>query len=205
MSVRRSGALDESVAFAMGVSEPSPAVVGPPPDTGIGVPGPLAMLWQVLPPGLAGWIPGLLAIAAFVLVGIRSRRLVPLRAILLVVGAVAMLGAGSRTVVEAANRPAASDLTAYQGGDPGSAEDGKLIYLANCASCHGTDGAGDGPTATVPRPRPLEESLARMSDAEVSYRIANGLAGTPMPAFAAGLTEQERRDLVSYLRNGLED
>ena len=40
---------------------------------------------------------------------------------------------------------------------------------------------------------------AGMSDAEVSYRIANGLAGTPMPAFAASLTEQERRDLVSYL------
>ena len=111
-----------------------------------------------------------------------------------------MLGAGSRTVVEAANRPAASDLAAYEGGDPGSAEDGRLIYLANCASCHGTDGAGDGPAAPVPRPRPLLESMAGMSDAEVSYRIANGLAGTPMPAFAASLTEQERRDLVSYLR-----
>jgi len=34
----------------------------------------------------------------------------------------------------------------------------------------------------------------------VSYRIAHGLAGTPMPAFAASLTAQERDDLVSYLR-----
>ncbi len=71
VTVRRSGALDESVAFAMAVTEPSPAVIGPPPDTGIGVPAPLAVLWQVLPAGLAGWIPGLIAIAAFVLVGIR--------------------------------------------------------------------------------------------------------------------------------------
>ena len=114
--------------------------------------------------------------------------------------AVSVLGAGSRTVIEAANRPEASDLAAYQGGDdPGSAEAGRLIYLANCASCHGADGAGDGPSATLPRPRALQESIAGMSDAEVSYRIANGLAGTPMPAFAASLTEQERRDLVSYL------
>ena len=117
VTVRRSGALDESVAFAMGVSEPSPAVVGPPPDTGIGVPAPLAMLWQVLPQGLAGWIPGLLAIAAFVLVGFRARRLMPLRGLLLVLAAVSVLGAGSRTVVEAANRPTPSDLAAYEGGD----------------------------------------------------------------------------------------
>ena len=39
-----------------------------------------------------------------------------------------------------------------------------------------------------------------MSQPEMSYRTAYGLAGTPMPAFAASLTEQERRDLVSYLR-----
>ncbi len=202
VTVRRSGALDESVAFAMGVSESSPAVVGPPPDTGIGVPAPLAMLWQVLPQGLAGWIPGLLAIAAFVLVGVRVRPLVPLRGLLLVLAAVSVLGVGSRTVVEAANRPDAVRPGCLRGRRrPGSAEDGRLIYLANCASCHGTDGAGDGPTATVPRPRPLQESMAGMSDAEVSYRIANGLAGTPMPAFAASLTEQERRDLVSYLRH----
>ena len=200
VTVRRSGALDESVAFTIAVTEPGPAVLGPPPDTGIGVPAPLAVLWQVLPAGLAGWIPGLIAIAAFVLVGIRSRGLTPLRAVLLVLAAVSVLGAGSRTVIEAANRPEPSGLAAYQGGDePGSAEAGRLIYLANCASCHGTDGSGDSPSATVPRARALQESIAGMSDAEVSYRIANGLAGTPMPAFAASLTEQERRDLVSYL------
>ena len=95
VTVRRSGALDESVAFAMAVTEPSPAVIGPPPDTGTGVPAPLAVLWQVLPAGLAGWIPGLIAIAAFVLVGIRFRRLTPLRGLLLVLAAVSVLGAGS--------------------------------------------------------------------------------------------------------------
>jgi mono/diheme cytochrome c family protein len=200
VTVRREGTLDESVAFSMGVREPSPPLLGPPPDTGVGVPGPLAVLWRVLPGGFAGWIPGPVAIAAFIVLGLSFRRLVALRAILLVVAAVAVLGAGSRTVVEAANRPSAAELNTYEVTEPGSAEAGRLIYLANCASCHGTDGAGDGPTGTVPRPQPLPESLAAMSDAEVSYRIANGLAGTPMPAFAASLTEQERRDLVSYLR-----
>jgi copper transport protein len=200
VTVRRSGALDESVAFTMDVSEAGPPLVGPPPDTGAGIPGPLAVLWGVLPPGVAGWIPGLVAGAAFVLAGIRSRRLVPLRAILLVVAAVGVLGAGTRTVVDVANRPSASELTAYTDADLGSADAGRLIYLANCSSCHGTDGAGDGPSATELRPQPLQDSVTTISDPELSYRIANGLAGTPMPPFAASLTDQERRDLVSYVR-----
>lgn len=200
VTVRRAGARDESASFALGVSEPSPPIGGPPPDSGVGVPGPLAVLWAILPGGVAGWIPGLVAIVAFVGIGVSSRRLMPLRALLFVLAAVSVLGAGSRSVVEAANRPTPSDLAAYEEPKSGSADAGRLIYLANCASCHGTEGAGDGPTRTLPEPRPLSESLATMSDAEVSYRIANGLAGTPMPAFGASLTEQERRDLVSYLR-----
>ena len=200
VTVRREGARDESAAFALGVSEQSPPLAGPPPDTGVGVPAPLAVLWAVLPTGIAGWIPGLAAIAAFVGVGARRRRLVSLRAALLVIAAVAVLGAGSRSVVEAANRPTASELALHADAGGGSADAGERIYLANCASCHGADGSGDGPTPTLPEAEPLTESLSGMSDAEVSYRIANGLAGTPMPAFAASLTEQERRDLVSYLR-----
>ena len=200
VTVRRAGALDESVGFVLGVSELSPPLTGPPPDTGVGVPGPLAILWTILPSGIGGWIPGLVAVAAFIGLGMRSRRFVPVRAILVVVAAILVLGAGSRSVVEAANRPTASELATHAEAGDGSADAGEPIYLANCASCHGTDGAGEGPTRTLPEPVPLAESLAAMSDAEVSYRIANGLAGTPMPAFAASLTEQERRDLVSYLR-----
>ena len=200
VTVRREGALDESASFGLRVSEQSPPLTGPPPDTGVGVPAPLAILWSVLPAGIAGWIPGLAAIAAFVALGARWRRFVPLRAALLVIAAVSVLGAGSRSVVEAANRPTASDLASHGDAGQGSADAGERIYLANCASCHGIDGTGDGPTRTLPEAESLADSLPAMSDAEVSYRIANGLAGTPMPAFAASLTEQERRDLVSYLR-----
>jgi copper transport protein len=200
VTVRRIGARDESVSFGMEVSEPSPPLVGLPPDTGVGVPAPLAILWGVLPTGLGGWVPGVAALAAFGIAGRRRDRLVPLRAVVLAAGAILVLGAGSRTVVEAANQPSATELAAYEDESLGSPDDGEGLYRANCASCHGVDGAGDGPIRTIPAPRPLPESLDALSDAEVSYRIANGLAGTPMPAFAASLTEQERRDLVSYLR-----
>ena len=200
VTVRREGALDESVGFGMGVNEPGPALVAPPPDIGIGVPAPLALLWGVLPRGIVGWVPGLLAIAGVVAIGARSERLAPLRTPLMVLGVLLVMGAGSRSVVEAANRPTVADLAAYADGQSGAVEAGERIYLANCASCHGVDGEGDGPTGTLPAPEPMEALAARMSDAELSYRIANGLAGTPMPAFAASLTDQERRDLVGYLR-----
>ena len=200
VTVRREGARDESASFVLAVREQSPPLTGPPPDTGVGVPAPLAVLWSVLPTGIAGWIPGLGAIVAFVALGARWRRLAPLRAALLIIAAVSVLGAGSRSVVEAANRPTASELASHANAEQGAAAAGEPIYLANCASCHGIDGTGDGPTRTLPEAEPLAESLPAMSDTEVSYRIANGLAGTPMPAFAASLTEQERRDLVSYLR-----
>ena len=199
VTVRRAGQRDEAVSFGLAVSEPSPPLVGPPPDTGLGIPAPLALLWDVLPGGLAGWIPGLVVLAAGIALR-RPRGLKALRGGLLVVAAVLVLGAGSRTVVEVANEPTTFELAGYAAGQPGSAEAGERIYLANCAGCHGSDGSGDGPIRTLPAADPLAESLAGMSDAEVSYRIANGMAGTPMPAFADSLTEQDRRDLVAYLR-----
>jgi high-affinity iron transporter len=112
------------------------------------------------------------------------------------------LGAGSRALVDAANAPALADLE----GPPSAptAEDvtrGQAIYRANCASCHGIDGLGDGPIATMPEAGRLAEAIGEHSDAELSYRIAHGVAGTPMPAFAGSLTPEERWQLVAYLRS----
>ena len=60
---------------------------------------------------------------------------------------------------------------------------GRRLYAANCASCHGTRGAGDGPGAAslVPAPSDLtshEYSTARMADV-----LWNGVAGTAMQAW----------------------
>ncbi|HEX7195734.1 MAG TPA: copper resistance protein CopC [Candidatus Limnocylindria bacterium] len=198
--VRRAGARDESVSFELPVAEPSPPLLAPPPDTGIGVPAPLAAVWGVLPSGPIGWLPPAIAIVAAIAIGTRFRRAAVVRGALVGLAAVFALSAGSRWVVEAANRPTAEELADLGDAGGGFADAGAGVYLANCASCHGTHGEGDGPISVLPAPQPLDESVPDMTDAELSYRIANGLAGTPMPAFAASLTDRERHDLVAYLR-----
>ncbi len=206
VAVRRAGALDESVAFEVTVTTPDPPQRVPPPDTGLGVPGPLAVLWGILPPGLAGWLPGIGALAALAGIGLlaRGRRGVVVRVIRGVLVAATVFGilsAGSRTLVTLATQPTANELEQHRPPPEFTAshDAGEAVYLANCAACHGVAGDGDGPVRTLPDAGPLAASVAGMSSAELSYRIANGVAGTAMPAFAATLTELERWHLVSYL------
>ncbi|HVM24218.1 MAG TPA: copper resistance protein CopC [Candidatus Limnocylindrales bacterium] len=205
--VRRAGALDESVGFTVPVRQPSPPRLVPPPDTGVGVPAPIGLLWTVLPTGPVGWLPAAAAIVGVLTMTLVVRRRSPalnvVRAALLAVVVITMLGAGSRALVATANAPPPDALAEHARPDGlvGSVEDGAALYRANCASCHGADGLGDGPVRTLPPAGDLREAVGGMTSAELSYRIANGYAGTAMPAFAATLTEGERWNLVTYLED----
>jgi copper transport protein len=198
--VRRAGELDESIAFELPVVRHPTPESRPPSDTGIGVPAPVTAIWSLLPGGWAAWGPSALAMVALLAfwrkasVGRLPRSVA--RGALVAIIVVGGIGAASRTIVDAANRPVGT-VPAPTGGDPAA---GEGLYRANCAACHGRDGAGDGPTATLPRLRPLVELVPSTSDADLSYRIANGVAGTPMPPFAGQLTPEERADVVAYLR-----
>ena len=57
---------------------------------------------------------------------------------------------------------------------------GEIEYMANCASCHGPSGAGDGPVAEVltTKPSDLTKITAQYSGvypADEVYRVINGL------------------------------
>lgn len=76
------------------------------------------------------------------------------------------------------------------------------LYQANCASCHGATGEGNGPLAASLDPAPINftdveraenRSLVGLYDA-----ISNGIDGTGMAAFSQ-LSEQERWSLAFYV------
>jgi mono/diheme cytochrome c family protein len=206
--VRRAGVRDETVEFDVPIRRQADPELAPPPDTGIGVPAPMALAWSLLPRGLAAWLPAGLAMAALVAmtrVRADARMAFIVRAVLTTIVVIGGLAAGSRALVDAANAPTQPELAAIGATRPepdvDAAERGQRLYAANCAACHGADGAGDGPIATMPRPVPLADAVPAASDAELAYRIVHGVAGTPMPPFAGRLSEEERWDVVAYLRS----
>jgi mono/diheme cytochrome c family protein len=209
--VRRLGERDESASFDLPVTQPLKPAVVPPPDTGIGVPLPLAWLWVALPAGNGGWlvpIGFLLGLAAVSAVE-RSKKTIgrawaAVRVMLVLLAVVSGLGIGSRAAAEVANQPPAS---ASAVSNPIAATNDSIVrghdlYLANCAACHGISGAGDGQTAAgmLPGPGDLAASVPSRTDGGLAYLIASGTVATRMPAFSITLSENDRWDLVNYLR-----
>lgn len=84
---------------------------------------------------------------------------------------------------------------------PASIARGKKLYAANCASCHGATGAGDGPAGKMLNPKPAE--LATMAPkhppGDLAWKIENGRGA--MPAWKASLKPNQIWDVVNYLQN----
>ena len=84
---------------------------------------------------------------------------------------------------------------------------GKDLYLArdkgNCIFCHGEDGAGNQENLPRLRRKPADlsnkERMSSMTDGEIFWKITKGITGI-MPAGEKKLSEQERWDVVNYVR-----
>lgn len=78
----------------------------------------------------------------------------------------------------------------------------KTTYERLCASCHGSSGKGDGPEAPMYEVKPPDftdaKMMGEMTDGEIFYKISEGR--DPMPAFKMQLSEEQRWQLVHYLR-----
>ncbi|MCI0545699.1 MAG: CopD family protein [Candidatus Rokubacteria bacterium] len=84
-----------------------------------------------------------------------------------------------------------------------SIANGFELYRANCAVCHGVDGTGDGPGAVgLPR-RPADLTgphSAQHTAGDLFWWLSHGITAGGMPGFGDRLSEEERWDLVNYLR-----
>ncbi|MCO1333247.1 cytochrome c/FTR1 family iron permease [Microbulbifer sp. OS29] len=83
-----------------------------------------------------------------------------------------------------------------------SVEESRVLYQAQCITCHGVEGKGDGPLAAQLEPAPTNfHELERAENRSVLGlydAISNGIDGTAMTAFQ-NLNEQQRWSLAFYV------
>jgi mono/diheme cytochrome c family protein len=79
---------------------------------------------------------------------------------------------------------------------------GMMNYSTHCQSCHGERGDGKGERAEKLSIAPSDltdaHAMSLVTDGELFWKISHGRR--PMPAFQGKLTEQERWQLVDYIR-----
>ncbi|MBK8989916.1 MAG: cytochrome c [Chloroflexi bacterium] len=90
--------------------------------------------------------------------------------------------------------------------DETSLERGAELFAAQCASCHGDGGMGDGPASAGlnPSPAPIAHTSQMMGDDYLFWRISEGGAMAPfnstMPAWKGSLAEEARWDVINYVQ-----
>lgn len=85
-----------------------------------------------------------------------------------------------------------------------NAERGKLLYVSNCAVCHGDDGAGSMWTKTSlnPPPRDFTTALAmdELSRERMITSVTHGRPGTAMMSFSRSMSAADIETVVDYVR-----
>jgi mono/diheme cytochrome c family protein len=86
-------------------------------------------------------------------------------------------------------------------GNTSTLPEAKALYIANCAPCHGDKGRGDGPAAAGLNPKPADHSSVAVqseSDGALFWKLSEGRA--PMPAYKKIFSDQQRWELINYIR-----
>lgn len=83
-----------------------------------------------------------------------------------------------------------------------AAAEGAKVFKANCETCHGPQGHGDGPAgqALDPQPKNLPELAAQAGDDYFFWRISEGKPGTSMVSWKGILTEEQIWQVVAFIR-----
>ena len=89
---------------------------------------------------------------------------------------------------------------------------GAHLFADNCTQCHGVRAKGDGPAAVGLKVRPADLTAPHVldhSEGETFWWLSEGIPESGMPGFADRLSEDERWDLINWVRTlpigGLEE
>src|SRR5262249_22047211 len=88
--------------------------------------------------------------------------------------------------------------------------DGKTIYEAHCANCHGLTGKGDGPASSLLTVRPRDFTLGRYklrstesgsvpTDDDLVRTIKSGMHGSAMPEWSVFLNDAQVQAGATYV------
>jgi copper transport protein len=191
--VRQQGQSDwrTTVTQTIGIAPPLADVPPPPPRFG---PAGVAGL-VLLAIGLSGLI-----LAAFARGGAIRKEAAGLGTIGLALGLVLVLQAR----IASQDSLASTGPVSLAAVDPAAVVRGEPLFAANCASCHGATGRGDGPAAAQLNPPPADLTAIHAfahPDEVYQYWIENGIPGSAMPGFAGELSPEQTRDIIAYIRD----
>jgi mono/diheme cytochrome c family protein len=85
--------------------------------------------------------------------------------------------------------------------DQATVEKGKAVFLAQCISCHGETGVGNGPAAKDLPKHPgdlTSRHVQDQSDGSLFWKISTGRA--PMTAFEGNLSAEQRWEVIRFVR-----
>jgi mono/diheme cytochrome c family protein len=118
---------------------------------------------------------------------------------------VAVAAGGGVAIYSLSNWSAPAKARKLQNPMPATAESiaaGKTVYAKRCASCHGEKGDGKGEKAgdlsVDPKNFTDAHEMSLSTDGELFWKISEG--HRPMPRFKDKLSENERWELVNYIR-----
>jgi mono/diheme cytochrome c family protein len=92
---------------------------------------------------------------------------------------------------------------------------GAILFNANCSSCHGVSGKGDGPVGAVLQPPPRDFTVGEFvfdpsgngvngEDEDLRAVIENGamkFGGSPLMAPWPTLTDEQVADIIAHIRS----
>lgn len=139
------------------------------------------------------------------LVALLAGVLLPARRLPLVAAALVALGVGAGLALPPMTIDA-YPTTYLRPSVPYKAEaiaSGAALYRENCAVCHGPTGAGDGPAGLALRRPPADlraPHTAQHTAGDLFWWLTNGIPAARMPAFGPRLNEEQRWELINFLR-----